>query len=334
MTKLRVAINGFGRIGRNVTKCLLEKYPQEVEIVGINDLTDAATLAHLFTYDSFFGVYDKPVAHDEASITVGGMRMPVFAQKDPTALPWKDLQVDVVLECTGLFLTKEEAQKHIDAGARKVVMSAPPKDDTPVYMLGVNDKDYQGEAILSNASCTTNALAPLVHILHEAYGIRTGMMNTTHSFTQDQRLQDAPHKDLRRARSATLSIIPTSTGAAKTVAKIIPALQGKLNGHSFRVPTQDVSIVDFVCDVERAPASAEAVNKLIRSYADGAMRGIIAVNDLPLVSVDFKKNAHSSILDSELTMVLGNQIKVVAWYDNEWGYSMRLADMCVLAAKK
>ena len=332
--RLRIAINGFGRIGRNVAKCLLEKYSEEMELVGVNDLTDAQTLAHLFTYDSFFGTYEGTVTHDETSLTIDGQKIPVSAEKDPAALPWKKLGVDVVLECTGFFLTQEDAQKHITAGARKVVFSAPAKDETPTFVLGVNADAYAGEPVVSNASCTTNCLAPLVHVLHEAYGVESGLMNTTHSFTQDQRLQDAPHKDLRRARSATVSIIPTTTGAAKTVAKVIPALKGKLDGLSFRVPTQDVSIIDFTCILKKAPASAEEVNELFRKKAASSHKGIIAVSDLPLVSVDFKKNEHSSILDSELTMLMGNQLKVVAWYDNEWGYSMRLADMCVLVGKK
>lgn len=334
MSKIRIAINGFGRIGRNVAKCLLETYPNDMEIVGINDLTDAATLAHLFQYDSFFGTFEGTMAHDETSLTINGTKIPVFAQKDPAGLPWKDLNVDVVLECTGLFLTKEDAQKHIDGGAAKVVLSAPAKDDTPTYVLGVNADAYAGESIVSNASCTTNCLAPLAHILQNAYGIQSGLMNTTHSFTQDQRLQDSPHKDLRRARSATASIIPTTTGAARTVAKVIPTLKGKLDGHSFRVPTQDVSVIDFTCQLEKAPASAEEVNALFTEAAEGLLKGVIAVSTLPLVSVDFKKNPHSAIVDTELTMLVGNQLKVIAWYDNEWGYSMRLADMGMLVTKK
>lgn len=328
MNKKRITINGFGRIGRNVAKCLLEKYGETVELVAVNDLTDAGTLAHLFTYDSFFGTYEGSVEVREGDLLLNGHRLRVFAEKDPMRLPWKELDVDVVLECTGLFLTRDTAKKHIEAGAKKVIMSAPSKDDTPMYVMGVNAQNYQGESILSNASCTTNCLAPIAKVLHEAYGITQGMMNTTHAFTQDQRLQDAPHKDLRRARSATLSIIPTTTGAASSVGRLLPDLAGRLCGHSFRVPTQDVSLVDFVCQVERAPATSEEVNTLLRAAAN-TIPEILAMSDLPLVSIDFRKNAHSAIVDSALTTVSGSLIKVVAWYDNEWGYSMRLADMAM-----
>lgn len=330
--KLRIAINGFGRIGRSVAKCLAEKYGDSAELVAVNDLTDAKTLAHLMQYDSFFGTYDKKVTADGDNLLIDGVRVPVLSQKDPALLPWKDLAVDVVLECTGFFRTAELARKHIEAGAKKVVLSAPAKDETPTYVLGVNEQEYHGEDIISNASCTTNALAPLAKILHEAYGIESALMSTTHSYTQDQRLQDAPHKDLRRARSAAVSIIPTTTGAAKAVEKVIPALAGKLGGHSFRVPTQDVSLIDFTCLLKNPPSSSEDVLELFRVQAKN-MPEILSINTLPLVSVDFKKDSHSAILDAELTMLIGKQLKIVAWYDNEWGYSMRLADMCVLVGQ-
>lgn len=335
MVRLRIAINGFGRIGRNVAKCLLEKYPDEMEIVAVNDLTDAATLAHLFQYDSFFGTYAKEVHATEKTLLIDGKEVQVLSEKNPLDLPWKDLKVDVVLECTGFFRTTALAQQHITAGAKKVVLSAPAKDaETPTFVFGVNADTYAGEAIVSNASCTTNCLAPLVKILHDNYGITSGMINTTHSFTQDQRLQDGPHKDLRRARTATASIIPTTTGAAKAVGKVIRELDGKLDGHSFRVPTQDVSITDFTCVVSHAPKNSEEINALFRKHAVDDMQGILDVSDLPLVSVDYKANPHSCTVDMPLTMVIGNQIKVVAWYDNEWGYSMRLAEMCLLVGKK
>jgi len=323
---MKIAINGFGRIGRPAFRRIIDNHP-DLEVVAINDLTDARTLAHLLRYDSNYGKYGKSVEIGEGELIVDGKHIKVFAEKEPQKLPWKDLGVDVVLECSGVFTTKEGAQKHIDTGAKKVIISAPCESkDVPTYLLGVNADKYQGEPIISMGSCTTNCLAPIVKILHDEYGIENGFMTTVHSYTNDQRILDLPHKDLRRARAAAQNIIPTTTGAAKTVAKAIPELEGKLDGMAMRVPTAVVSITDFVCIVKK-PASAEEINELFKRKANGGLKGILDVSEEELVSMDFKGNSNSSIVDLPLTMVEDNLVKVISWYDNEWGYACRLAEM-------
>jgi glyceraldehyde 3-phosphate dehydrogenase len=323
---IKLAINGFGRIGRPSFKIAFEK--DDIEIVAINDLTDLKTAAHLLKYDSSYGKYDKEVNIDEENkeLIVEGTRIKFLSEPDPEKLPWKELGVDVVLECTGVFEDKVAAGKHITAGAKKVVLSAPAKDDTPVYLLGVNENEYQGEAIISNGSCTTNCLAPMIKVLDDNFGVEKGFMTTTHSYTNDQRLQDLPHKDLRRARAAALNIIPTTTGAAKTVGKVLKQLQGQLDGISFRVPTPVVSITDFVC-VLKKEASKEAIIEAFIEASKNNLKNILAVTNEPLVSMDFKGNPYSAIVDLPLTMANGNLVKVVGWYDNEWGYSCRLVEM-------
>jgi len=321
---MKIAINGFGRIGRQTARIILDKHPN-LEIVAINDLTDATTLAHLLKYDSNYGRYSQEVAVKSGMLIVGDKTIKILAEKEPQKLPWGDLGIDAVLECTGLFTKIDGAQKHIDAGAKKVIISAPTdSDEIPTYLLGVNADKYQGENIISMGSCTTNCLAPVVKILNDALGIEKGFMTTIHSYTNDQRILDLPHKDLRRARA--LNIIPTSTGAAKALGKCVPEVAGKLEGIALRVPTPTVSITDFVCEVKN-PTSVEAINKLFSDAEVGALKGILATTDDSLVSMDFKGNTHSSIVDLPLTMVKDNLIKVVSWYDNEWGYACRLAEM-------
>lgn len=329
---IKIAINGFGRIGRPSFKIAFEK--ENIEIVAINDLTDIETAAHLLKYDSSYGVYGKEVVVDKenSELIVDGTRIKYLSEKDPLNLPWKELEVDVVLDCTGIFLDQESAQKHIDAGAKKVVMSAPPKDDTPVYLLGVNEKDYQGEAIVSNGSCTTNCLAPMIKVLDDLCEVEQGFMTTTHSYTNDQNLLDLPHRDIRRARAAALSIIPTTTGAAKTVGKVIPHLNGKLDGISLRVPTPVVSIVDFICTVKN-PKSTSEINAAFAEEAKGDLKGILAATNEELVSMDYKMDPHSAIVDMPLTMAQNNMVKIVGWYDNEWGYSNRLVELAEYICK-
>ena len=329
---MRIAINGFGRIGRPSLKIALEK---GIEVVAINDLTDLKTAVHLLKYDSSYGRYGKEVKVDEekSELIIDGKVIKYFMEKDATKLPWGDLGVDVVLECTGVFETTEKAQAHIQAGAKKVVMSAPAKDDTPVYLLGVNEKDYQGEAIISNASCTTNCLAPMIKVLDDNFGVEKGFMTTTHSYTNDQRVLDLPHSDLRRARTAGANIIPSSTGAAKTVGKVIPSLAGNLDGIALRVPTPVVSIVDFICNLKKE-ASVEEINSAFKKASEGEMKGILDCEDEPLVSMDFKGDPHSAIVDTALTMANGNLAKVTGWYDNEWGYSNRLVEMTIFVSSK
>ncbi len=328
---MKIAINGFGRIGRPSLKIALEK---GIEVVAINDLTDIETGAHLLKYDSSYGVYAKEVIvnKEKSELVVDGKKIKYFSEMDPKNLPWKELDVDVVLECTGAFLTKEKVQSHIDAGAKKVLMSAPPKDDTPVYLLGVNEAEYQNEIIISNGSCTTNCLAPMIKVLDELCEIEKGFMTTTHSYTNDQRILDLPHSDLRRARAAAVNIIPTSTGAAKTVGKVIKHLNGKIDGIALRVPTPVVSITDFVCTVKN-PKSAEEIKEAFRAVAKDELKGILDATDKELVSMDFKMNPHSSIVDLGLTMAQGNMVKIVGWYDNEWGYSNRLVEMAQYIVK-
>ncbi len=323
---IKIAINGFGRIGRPTLRRILDNHPN-IEIVAINDLTDAPTLAHLLKYDSLYGRYHKEVKAEKDALVVGGKSIKIFAEKDPAALPWKNLEIEVVLECSGVFTKMEGAKKHIDAGAKKVVISAPgDSPEIPTYLLGVNADKYQGENIISMGSCTTNCLAPIVKILNDEYGVEYGFMTTVHSYTNDQRILDLPHKDLRRARAAAQNIIPTTTGAAKTVAKTIPELIGKLDGLALRIPTPVVSITDFVCTVKK-PTNVEEINNLFKEKAAGALKEILAVSDEPLVSMDFKGDTHSCIVDLPLTMVKENLVKVIAWYDNEWGYACRLAKM-------
>jgi len=327
---VKIAINGFGRIGRPALKIALEK--EDIEVVAINDLCDDKTLAHLLKHDSLYGTYAKGVEVSEAEIVVDGKRIKSFSEPDPTKLPWKDLEVDIVLECSGAFTKREDAQKHLDAGAKYVILSAPPKsDDIPVYLIGVNESALKAEEkIVSNGSCTTNCLAPMIRVLDEKFGVEKGFMTTVHSYTNDQRILDLPHKDLRRARAAAQNIIPTSTGAAKTVGKALRQLEGKLNGISMRVPTSVVSATDFVCVLKRE-AGVEEINAAYREAAEGYLKNILSVSDEELASMDFKGNPSSAIVDLPLTMANGNLVKVVGWYDNEWGYANRLVEMAELA---
>ena len=329
---IKIAINGFGRIGRPALKIALEK--KGIDVVAINDLTDIKTAAHLLKYDSSYGIYPKSVEADgeNSELIIDGVRIKYFKEPDPEKLPWGDLGVDIVLECTGIFETKEDAGKHLKAGAKKVILSAPPKDDIPVYLLGVNENDYQEEDIISNGSCTTNCLAPIIKALDDNFGVEKGFMTTTHSYTNDQRLQDMPHKDLRRARAAAQNIIPTTTGAAKTVGKAIKHLEGKLDGISLRVPTPVVSIVDFICNLKKE-ANVEEINNAFKSASENELKNILTVSDEPLVSMDYKGNPHSAIVDLPLTMANGNLAKVVGWYDNEWGYSNRLVELAQFVSK-
>lgn len=333
MTK--IAINGFGRIGRPSLKIALEK--ENLEVVAINDLTDLKTVAHLLKYDSSYGRYDRKVEIDEeaSELIIEGKRIKYLSEKDPEKLPWGELGVQIVLECTGVFEDREKSQKHLDAGAKKVVLSSPPKGDIPVFLIGVNEDKYDPETdhIISNGSCTTNCLAPMIKVLDENFGVEKGFMTTTHSYTNDQRLQDLPHRDLRRARAAALNIIPTTTGAAKTVGLVMKHLEGKLDGISLRVPTPVVSIVDFICNVKKE-ASAEEINQAFKEAAQGELKDILAVDDEQLVSMDFKGNPNSSIVDLPLTMANGNLVKVVGWYDNEWGYSNRLVELAEIVGNK
>ncbi len=330
---VRVAINGFGRIGRSFFRIAHSR--SDVEVVAINDLTDAKTLAHLLKYDSVHGKFDAEVYAEEDSIVINGKSIKVFSDPNPEELPWKDLEVDVVLEATGRFRDREGAGKHLKAGAKKVVISAPAKEPDITIVMGVNHKDYDPEKhnIISNASCTTNCLAPVAKVLLENFGIESGFLTTVHSYTMDQRLLDAPHKDLRRARAAAVNMVPTTTGAAKAVGLVIPELAGKFNGISIRVPTPDVSLVDFVCVVKKE-VTPEEVNGALKAAAEGELKGILEYCEEPLVSIDFMGNPHSSIVDALSTDVInGNLVKVIAWYDNEWGYSCRLVDLIEYIAK-
>lgn len=334
MTK--VAINGFGRIGRQVFKHL-DELKSGVEVVAINDLTDNATLAHLLKYDSTYGRYGKDISSDEKSITVGGKKYAVLTEKDPEKLPWKELGVDIVLECTGIFTNTEGALKHLKAGAKKVIISAPAKDaEIPGFVLGVNADEFDAKKadIMDMGSCTTNCLAPVAKVLNDELGIVKGFMTTVHSYTNDQNILDLPHKDLRRARAAALNIIPTSTGAAKAIGKIIPDLQGKLDGIAMRVPTPTVSVLDLIVEVKKE-TTVEEVNKFLKKAASSKnFEGILRVEEDPLVSTDFKGDTFSSVVDADKTMVNGNMVKIVAWYDNEWGYSRRLAEFTGFVGKK
>lgn len=330
MSKLKVAINGFGRIGRLTYRCLLNK--SNIEVVAINDLTDAKTLAHLFKYDSVHKKFNGEVSSEEGCLIVNGNKIRVFAEKDPAVLPWKDLGIDVVIESTGVFRTREKIEKHFQAGAKKVILTVPSekKDDVDItVVIGVNNKDLKPEhRIISNASCTTNCLAPIAKVLNDSFGIKKGLINTIHSYTNDQIILDAPHKDLRRARAAAMSIIPTSTGAAKAIGLVIPELDGKLDGLSMRVPTPDGSVVDLTCTLLKNVTKEEVNEAMKKAASEGPMKGILEYCSDPIVSIDIVGNPHSSILDSKLTQVIdGNMVKIISWYDNEFGYSNRVADM-------
>jgi glyceraldehyde 3-phosphate dehydrogenase len=331
---LKVGINGFGRIGRNILRAALGK--KELDFVAVNDLTDTKTLAHLLKYDSILGNLSHEVTASGDTITVGGDSFKVLSVRDPGQLPWKDLGVDIVFESTGLFTDREKAQLHLNAGAKKVVITAPAKKPDITLVLGVNADKYDPAThhIISNASCTTNCLAPFAKVLHEQFGIVRGWMTTIHSYTNDQQLLDLPHKDLRRARAAALSMIPTTTGAASAVGEVLPELKGKLDGIAMRVPTANVSVVDLVAQLGKK-TSADEVNTAFRAAAAGPLKGILHVEDAPLVSIDFRGNPHSSIVDSTYTKVMdGDFVKVMSWYDNEWGYSSRCVDLAILLAKK
>lgn len=331
----KIAINGFGRIGRTAFKVLFSKKNSPVEIVAINDLTDASTLAHLLKYDSSYGIYNKKVSAKENSLIVDNKEIKLFTEKDPLNLPWKKLGVDIVLECTGFFTDKDGAAKHLIAGAKTVIISAPSKsEEVPSFVLGINEKKYKGEPIFDMGSCTTNCLAPVVKVLEEEFGIVKGYMTTAHSYTNDQKVLDLPHKDLRRARTAAENIIPTTTGAAKAISKVIPEVYGKLDGMALRVPTPVGSIIDLVCELKRE-TTTEEVKAIFKKRADKKeLKGILAVEEAPLVSSDYIGNPFSSIVDLPLTMANGNMVKVMAWYDNEWGYSTRLAEMAEFVAKR
>jgi glyceraldehyde 3-phosphate dehydrogenase len=332
---VRIGINGFGRIGRQSLKAVLERAP-DLEVVAINDLVDTAMNALLFKHDSTYGAYKGTVDHTDNSLIIDGREIRVLTERDPAALPWGDLGVDIVLESTGLFTDAEKARAHLTAGAKKVIISAPAKGEDITIVLGVNEERYDPEHhhVISNASCTTNCLAPAAKVVNDLVGIERGLMNTIHSYTNDQRILDVAHKDPRRARAAGQNIIPTTTGAAKALALVIPELKGKFDGFSLRVPTPTVSVVDFTADVGRA-TTAEELNEAFRAAEAGPMKGILGVSDEPLVSTDFRGDSRSSIIDAENTMVLGGtMVKVIAWYDNEWGYSCRCADLLNLVASR
>lgn len=331
---IKIAINGFGRIGRNVMRIAFEQNVEELEVVAVNSSQKPANLAHLFKYDTCFGKFEGTIDSTEDSLIVNGKEVKVVNNRDPEGLPWKELGVDLVIEATGKFRDKESNLKHIKAGAKKVLITAPAKNEDITIVMGVNDKDYDHEKhqIVSNASCTTNCLAPFAKVIVEKFGVVKGLMTTVHSYTNDQRILDGTHKDLRRARAAAESIIPTTTGAAKAVALVIPELKGKLNGMAMRVPTPTVSVVDVVFEVEKS-TTAEEVNKVLKEAAEGELKGILGYSEEPLVSIDYRKDPRSSIIDGLSTMVIDNMVKIVSWYDNEWGYSARVVDLAVLMAK-
>ena len=324
----KVAINGFGRIGRLVLRAIAKR-GVDLEVVAVNDLTDAATLAHLLKYDSVHGVWPGEVSHTDDSLVFEGKSIRVLSAKDIHLLPWRELGVDAVIESTGLYTDRAQAALHVDQGARKVVISAPAKDPDITVVLGVNDADYDPlrHDIISNASCTTNCLAPLCKVLVDSFGIEQGFMTTVHAYTNDQRILDLPHKDLRRARAAALSVIPTSTGAARAIGLVIPELKGKLDGYALRVPVPDGSVVDLGVTLARE-ATAEEINAAVKEAAEGPLAGILQYTEEPIVGSDVVGNPHSAVFDSALTMVMGRQAKLVAWYDNEWGFSNRMVDLC------
>ncbi len=330
---VKVGINGFGRIGRNFFRAALTSKAQ-CEIVGINDLTDNETLAHLLKYDSILGRLGLPVSYTDDTITVGGKTIKVFAEKDPAALPWGSVGADIVIESTGRFTKASDAKKHIEAGAKKVIISAPATDEDITIVMGVNDKSYDGSKhhVISNASCTTNCLAPMAKVLHENFGIQRGFMTTVHAYTNDQVILDFPHKDLRRARAAATNIIPTSTGAAKAISLVLPELKGKLDGYALRVPTPTGSITDLTVELAKEVSAAE-VNAAIKKAAEGELKGILLYTEDPIVSTDIVTDPHSCIFDAGITKAIGNTVKVAGWYDNEWGYSNRLVDLVSLVGR-
>ena len=334
---IRVAINGFGRIGRNFTRCWVGRENSQIDLVAINDTSDPRTNAHLLKYDSMLGkIKGAEISADDNSIIVNGKTIKCVSDRNPENLPWKDWEIDLIIEATGVFTSKEGATKHINAGAKKVLITAPGKNEDGTFVIGVNHHDYDHEKhnVISNASCTTNCLAPIAKVLHEKFGIIKGTMTTTHSYTGDQRLLDASHRDVRRARAAAINIVPTSTGAAKAVALVLPDLKGKLNGVALRVPTPNVSMVDFVIQVER-PTITEEVNQALKDASQGELKGILDYSELPLVSSDYQGTDASSVVDANLTFVMGGDlVKVMAWYDNEWGYSQRVLDLAELVAEK
>ncbi len=334
---IRVAINGFGRIGRNFLRCWLTRTESQLDVIAINDTSDPKTNAHLLKYDSMLGTLKGvDISADENSITVNGKTIKCASDRNPLNLPWADWNIDLIIEATGVFVTEEGASKHLQAGAKKVLITAPGKGgQVGTYVVGVNHNEYKHDdyKVISNASCTTNCLAPIVKVIHENFGIIKGTMTTTHSYTGDQRILDASHRDVRRARAAAVNIVPTSTGAAKAVALVIPEMKGKLNGIAMRVPTPNVSVVDLVAQVEKN-TFVEQVNEVIQEAANGQMKRIIEYSDLPLVSCDYRGHDASSIVDASLTMVMdGDMVKVIAWYDNEWGYSQRVVDLAEVAAQ-
>jgi len=333
---IRLGINGFGRIGRQVLKAILQRYPDTLAVVAVNDLFDVETNAHLFKYDTSYGRFPGEVRVKKENFVIDGRLIKNLSFRDPASIPWRDEGVDIVIESTGLFVTGPKASAHLEAGAKKVIISAPAKEEDLTVVMGVNHKDYKPEKhhIVSNASCTTNCLAPPVMVIHKAFGIEKGMMTTVHSYTNDQRILDLPHKDLRRARAAGQNIIPTTTGAAKALSLVIPDLAGRFDGYSLRVPTPTVSIIDFVAEL-RTKTTTDALRNVLKVAAGKQLKGIMACEESSLVSMDFKGDAHSSIIDIEFTQVLrDNMAKVVSWYDNEWGYSCRVADLANYMAQK
>lgn len=332
---VKVGINGFGRIGRNVFKALLENYGSELQVVAINDLTDAKTLAHLLKYDSLFGKFDGSIEVKENSIVVNGNEIKIFAERDAASIPWSSVGCEIVIESTGFYTDGNKAKAHISGTVKKVLISAPATNEDITIVMGVNHDKYDSTKhnVISNASCTTNCLAPFAKVLHEKFGIVKGLMTTVHSYTNDQKILDAPHKDLRRARAAAESMIPTTTGAAKAVALVLPELKGKLNGFALRVPTPTVSCTDLVAEVSRQ-VTVEEVNAALKEASETTLKGILGYEEEPLVSMDYRQDKRSSIVDALCTMVIeGNMVKVVSWYDNEWGYSNRLADLTSMVGK-
>ncbi len=333
---IRIGINGFGRIGRLTLRAIRELYPNDFDVVAINDLTDAHSNAHLFKYDTTYGIYKGEVKAEENAIVIDGDRIRVFAEKDPANIPWGDVGADIVVEATGVFTEAEKAAAHLRGGAKKVIITAPAKDEDITIVMGVNHEAYDPSRhhIISNASCTTNCLAPVSKVLHESFGIEHGIMTTVHAYTNDQRIQDQVHKDLRRARAAAANIIPTSTGAAKAIHLVLPELKGRMHGIALRVPTLTVSVVDLTVTLAR-PATVDEINNAFRQAAEGSLRGILGVTDEPLVSMDFRGDNRSAIVDLPSTIVMGDRLaKVMAWYDNEWGYSCRVADLAKYIASK
>jgi glyceraldehyde 3-phosphate dehydrogenase len=334
--KTKIGINGFGRIGRLTLRAILARHKNEIEVMAVNDLADTKTNAHLFKWDSVYGRYQGEVTAKEKSIVIDGHEIQVISEREPGNIPWKNYGVDIVIESTGKFTDAEKARAHTNSGVKKVIISAPAEKEDATIVLGVNENTYNPKkhTIISNASCTTNGIAPAVKVLHESFGVTKGLMTTIHSYTNDQVILDIVHKDIRRARAAALNMIPTSTGAAKLVGRLVPGLEGKIHGYSMRVPTPSVSVIDFVCNTEK-DVTADDVNKAFKTAANGQLKGIMEYCEEKLVSTDFKGNYHSSIIDAPSTMVIGgNMVKILAWYDNEWGYSCRLGDLVVYIAGK